>query len=130
MSSKNSPQQSPSQDEEGGFPKGQIWTEDSGCTGARFSHGIPPCSMKGRSESSGVGVASGQFSPSMSFWILPWKEIFLVVSLDLLCPFLIFLLNPCLSLNTGPKHRHCFSKIGENKSHCLIPNELRKKDSD
>ena len=77
MSSKNSPQQSPSQDEEGGFPKGQIWTEDSGCTGVRFSHGIPPCSMKGRSESSGVGVASGQFSPSMSFWILPWKEIFL-----------------------------------------------------
>ena len=28
------------------------------------------------------------------------------------------------------KHRHYFPKIGESKFHCLITNELRKKDSD
>ena len=103
------------------FPEGQISTKDSGSTGAKFPRGVPLCSMKDIPESSGVGVASGQLSPSMcqvlhlqhnttfSFRILPWKEIFLgsiigspLVRKILTCfsPFLIFLLNFCLSLKT------------------------------
>ena len=77
--------------------------------------------MKDMPEFSGVGVASGQLSSCMcrvlhlqhnttfSFWILPWKEIFLgsiigsspvgKISTCFL-PFLIFLLNSYLHLNT------------------------------
>ena len=96
-------------------------TEDSGFTGARFSRGVPLCSLEDIPESFGVRVALGQLSPSMcrvlhlednttfSFWILPWKEIFLgnIIGspptgkiLPCFLPCLIFLLNLCLTLNT------------------------------
>ena len=61
-----------------------------------------------------------KFSLVVSLDLLPWGKI-------LMCflPFLIFLLNPGLPLNTGPKHRHGFSKIGESKFHCLIINKSK-----
>ena len=47
-------------------------------------------------------------------------------------PFTVsnFSVKSMLPLNTGLKHRHYFPKIGDRKSHCLITNELKKKDSD
>ena len=47
-------------------------------------------------------------------------------------PFTVsnFSVKSILPLNTGLKHRHYFPKIGDRKSHCLITNELKKKDGD
>ena len=106
--------------------------------------------MKETLESSGVGVASGQFSPSLcQVWHVERHPLFLLDTTmernfpwsyhwiysrgdDFNMPFAVsnFSVKSILPLNTGPEQRHYFSKIGENKSHCLITNELRKKDSD
>ena len=96
--------------------------------------------MKDTPEYSGVGVASGQFSPRMHrvfrlvrYPLFPldttvernfawWYHWISSRGEDFNMPFTvsIFLLNQCLPLNTGPKHRHYFSKIGESKSHSLM----------
>ena len=106
--------------------------------------------MKDTPESSGVGVVSGQFPPSMcQVWHLEQHPLFLLDTTmernfpssyhwissrgeDFNMPFTVsnFSVKSMLPLNTGPEHRHYFSKIGESKSHCLVSNELRKKYSD
>ena len=80
--------------------QGWISAEGSGFTGFWFDGEVPLCLVKDMPESSGLGVAKGQFSPSIcrvlhlqrnvtfsakrtSLWILP-KKFSLVVSLDLL----------------------------------------------
>ena len=79
------------------FSKGQIWTEDSGSTGARFSRGVPLSWMKDTSESSGWGGCSlreifakhalsfaPDTAPAFPFGYYHGKKFSLVVSFDLL----------------------------------------------
>ena len=53
--------------------EGWVSREDSGRTGAKFSPGVWLCSFKYMPESSVVGVATGQFSPSLSKCLLPFR---------------------------------------------------------
>ena len=131
------------------FPEAQIWTEVSGYSVA-INSSVEYHRGQGKTWQNLLGLVQPQGNSLLAciefctwhrtpFWILPWKEVFLgrIIGSPLLgkiltcfLPLLIFLLNPCLPLNTGRKHRHCVSKIEESKSHCLITNDLRKKDSD
>ena len=79
-------------------------------------------------------VAQNTFSAKKtSLWILPQKEIFLgsIAGSPPTGKILLFAI-PNFPIKFMPvfKDRYCFTKIGEGKSHCLVTNELRKKDSD
>ena len=95
-------------------------------------------------ESSGVGcnhrAIPAKHVPSFrqkrtSLWILSWKEIFLASITGsppawktLTCLFSISYVS--VKSVSAFEDRHCFLKIGEGRSHCLVTNELRRKDSD
>ena len=71
-----------------------------------------------------------------SLWILSWEQIFLgsitgssPVWKILTCLFSISYVI-VKSVLSAFEDRHHFTKIGENRSHCLVTNELRKKDGD
>ena len=93
-------------------------------------------------ESSGVGCNHRAFPakhvPSFrrkrtSLWILSWKEIFLasiagsppLAWKTLTCLFSISYVS--VKSVSAFEDRHCFLRIGEGRSHCLVTNELRRK---